>query len=129
MTERLIALVAIIGLGACGRSDSCLAAAQVRTSSSSGRRVATVYPGGCPNVSLSPQVTIEFRSLQGSGGAGVFAVRDSAADIRARWVGDDTLEVAYPVEATVEKRETVVRFQRERVHVVYRPLPSWRDRR
>ena len=73
---------------------------------------------------LAPQVTVEFHTKHGRGGGGVFAVRDSAAQVNVRWISEDTLEVSYPATATVDKRESLLRFWDARLHVVYRALPG-----
>jgi hypothetical protein len=117
---RLLAACAL-AIVACERADPCFAAMQRKSVSPSGRRVATTYPGGCPDVFFATQVTVEFR---GSGGGGVFAVRDSVADIRTRWRSEDTLEISYPANVTIDKRETVLRHKAARVYMVYRPRPT-----
>jgi len=96
----------------------------VRSASPSGDRIATVYPGGCHGVILAPQVTVELRTKQGRGGGGVFAVRDSAAQMEVRWISEDTLEVSYPTTATVEKRQSLLQFRDARLHVIYRARPG-----
>jgi hypothetical protein len=122
---KALILICWVALAACDDpAERCLAGAKVRTVSPSGRRVATVYSGGCPDVSLAPQVLVEFRTPQGRGGGGVFAVHDSAARIEARWLGDDTLEVDYPSGVTVEKRESTIRYRDQRLNVVYRQRPA-----
>jgi hypothetical protein len=110
-----ILLGATIG---CHRTDPCLAAAELHRLSPSGDREATVYPGGCPDVFLTPQVLVEFR--RAGGGGGVFALGDSAGAIDARWVSEDTLEVSYPAGARVLQRDSLVRVYEERVYVIYR---------
>jgi hypothetical protein len=105
----------------CPPADDCLQRAQVRVRSPGGTREATIYPGGCAEVVLAPQVTVDFRHPGGDrGGGGVFAVRDSAAAITARWLTEDTLEVSYPAGITVAKRETALRNRDARIAVVYR---------
>lgn len=115
-----MALLAVTA--ACSGSDPCLARTQLHRRSPSGDREATVYPGGCPGVSLAPQVTVAFR--RAGGGGGVFALADSAGAIDARWVNDDTLEVSYPAGARPTKQDSVARFRDERVRVVYRVTPG-----
>lgn len=119
--KALFLFICWIALAACDDpAERCLAAAKVRTVSPSGRRIATVYPGGCPDVFLAPQVLVEFRTSRGRGGGGVFAVRDSAARIEARWLSEDTLEVSYPSGVTVEKRESTIRYRDQHLNLVYR---------
>ena len=115
-----MALGALLALGACDEPDPCLAAAQQRSASPSGRRIATVYQGGCPGVALAPQVTVALRTNSGAGGGGVFAVRDSAARIEARWIGEDTLEVSYPRGVTIEQQRPTLQYRDAVVHVVLR---------
>ena len=85
-----------------------------------GKRIASIYRGDCPSVFLAPQVSVDFRG----GGVGVFAVRDSAAAIDAKWLTNDTLEVTYPSGVQIEKQDSVARFRNTRVRMVYREAPE-----
>lgn len=111
-----------VALSACSGGDPCVASKQVRAASPSGDRVAVVYPGGCPDVVLAPQVTVEFRAA--GGGGGVFAIHEREARLEARWLNEDTLEVSYPAGSTVALREPVLRYQDQQVHVVFRELQT-----
>jgi hypothetical protein len=112
----ILAPVVLSALTACTADDPCLAAAMLERPSPDGNRTASIYPGGCPGVFLAPQVLVDF----GGGGMGVFAVRDSAAAIDAKWLTNDTLEITYPPGVQVEKQDSIARFRDARVRVVYR---------
>ena len=112
----LLAPVVLSALTACAADDPCLAAATLKRPSPDGNRTASIYRGDCPSVFLAPQVLVDFRG----GGMGVFAVRDSAAEIDARWLTNDTLEITYPPRVQIEKRDSIARFRDARVRVVYR---------
>ena len=115
------AILATLLLLGCSQANACLERAQVRVRSPQRMRVATIYPGGCADVFLAPQITVEFRD-QGGGG-GVFAVRDSAAALGARWRGEDTLEVSYPAGVTIEMQRTTLQHGPARIAVVYHEVP------
>jgi len=78
-----------------------------------------IYLGGCPN-SVPSQIGVDFQSR---GGGLVFAVRDSIAAIDARWVSNDTLAIQYPASVAVDQRRAFSQYGRDRVEVVYRPIP------
>src|SRR5262245_28486692 len=108
-TARL--LVATFALAGCASPDPCIAAHRQRTSSPSGSRRVIVFTGPCPGE--APQVLVEFR--RSGGGGGVFAADDSVVNLRARWVGEDTVEISYPASARVSKKDSVVQHATERV--------------
>ena len=114
-------IIAVLLLAGCAPEDACLEQARVRVVSPQRTRVATIYPGGCPDRLLAPQIIVEFRD-QGGGG-GVFAVRDSAAALGARWLGEDTLEVSYPPGLTIDMQRTTLQHGPARITVVYRETP------
>ena len=112
---RQFLLVAACVLAGC-YSDPCLEAHTQRVVSPSGERYADLFSGPCPGA--APQILVAFE--RGNGGGGVFAVNDSATALSARWLSEDSLEVTYPVTASVAKKETVTQYRQGRVHVVYR---------
>jgi hypothetical protein len=105
----------------CVANDPCIAERQLTIESPSGYRKITVFPGPCPGA--APQVLVEF-ARDGGGGGGVFAVEDSVVDVRARWVGEDTVEIAFPSTARVVKRDSVIQFRAERVFIRYAPFAA-----
>ena len=121
MTRTACVVLLTCVVSGCSPSNACLERTQLRVPSPQRTRVATIYPGGCADVILAPQITVEFRD-QGGGG-GVFAVRDSVAAIGARWLGEDTLEVSYPAGLTVEMRRPTLQHGPARIAVVYRETP------
>jgi hypothetical protein len=70
----------------------------------------------------APQVLVEFQN--GAGGAGVFAVSDSVVTLRARWISEDTLEISYPPDAHVIKKEVAAQHGSDRVTIRYNVVRS-----
>lgn len=100
------------------QAHRCLDLATRRATSPSLLRTASANTSRCGGV-LAPQVAVEFKTPEGTGGPGVFAVSDSAADIGVRWRAEDTLEISYPASANVIKQDTIARFFSQHVRVVY----------
>lgn len=111
----------IIGLGflsmlaACETRDPCLDAHRQLLPSPSGTRQIDIFSGPCPNA--APQILIMFN--HGAGGSGVFAVNDSAIVARARWIGEDTVEITYPRQARVLQQRSFAQNGSQRVTVTY----------
>lgn len=112
----------LLGFGAigCETRDPCLEAHRTFVSSASGAHRASVFTGPCP--SAAPQILIEFQ--HGAGGAGVFAVSDSMLQMRARWISEDTLQIDYPSDAQVVKKELFAQYGSDRVAVLYDVGPA-----
>ena len=106
----------------CDQPVPCVEAAIHHVRAPGGTRDASIYEGGC-GPHLAPQVVIEFETPRGKGGSGVFAVRDRTTRLGVRWLDDATLEIEYPADARIEKRDTLARFYDERVRIVYRIAP------
>ena len=115
--RRLIAILTagLLGSSACATRDSCITAHERFVNSPSGRRRLSIFSGPCPDA--VPQVLVEFD--RGTGGAGVFAVDDSAAAISGRWITEDTVQIFYPAGARVSKQLDVALYRRGRVFVRY----------
>ncbi len=102
----------------CG-PGSCLNQRSLRLPSPSGRATAMLYPGGCRDVDLVPQIVLYMR---GADPSGVFVVGDRLMDARMRWIGRDTLQISHRVNAKVALRERMVRTARDTVFVTYKTL-------
>jgi hypothetical protein len=111
----LALVIGILGLEGCATRDDCITAHERFVNSPSGRRRLNIFSGPCPDA--VPQVLVEFD--RGTGGAGVFAVDDSAAAISGRWITEDTVQIVYPAGVRVSKRLDVAQYRRGRVIVQY----------
>jgi hypothetical protein len=107
-------LLAVIAT-ACATRDPCLEAHRQVVVSPSGSRRVNISAGPCPGA--APQILIEFD--RGAGGAGVFAVDDSVLAARARWISEDTVEITYPANARVVKRESRAQYGSAHVTILY----------
>jgi len=110
-----ILVIGVFGTSSCATRDSCITAHERFVNSPSGRRRLSIFSGPCPDA--APQVLVEFD--RGTGGAGVFAVDDSAAAISGRWIGEDTVQIFYPAGAHVSKRLDFAQYRRGTVFVRY----------
>ena len=110
---RIATALVITTVAGCATHDPCITSHQQHLPSPSGDRTITIFTGPCPGA--APQVSIEFAR----GGGGVFAVDDSVVSLQARWVSEDTVEIAYPASARVSKRDSMVQQASERVAIVY----------
>lgn len=108
----------LLVFGGCG-PGSCLNQRSLRLPSPSGRATAMLYPGGCRDVDLVPQIVLYMR---GADPRGVFVVGDRLMDARMRWIGRDTLQISHRVNAKVALRERLIRTARDTVVVTYKTL-------
>jgi hypothetical protein len=115
MIGRPTALLLVASVSACETRDPCLEAHRQLVTSPTGSRQVTISSGPCPG--SAPQILIGFE--HGAGGAGVFAVNDSVLTARARWIGEDTVEITYPADARVTKKENRAQYGAGHVTVLY----------
>ena len=113
--HRLAGLTLLLAGSACETRDPCLDAHRDVVPSPSGSRQVNISSGPCPGA--APQILIEFD--HGAGGTGVFAVNDSVLAARARWIGEDTVEISYPSRAHVVKKESRAQYGSGHVTVLY----------
>jgi hypothetical protein len=118
MLAGILGIAALATGGACASPDPCTAAHQRIVASPSGTRRLSIFSGPCPNA--APQVLVEFE--HGAGGTGVFAVAESTAEMSGRWITDDSVEIYYPANARVVKREAVAQHGADRVGISYATL-------
>ena len=114
-TRRLTVLLLLLTTSACETRDPCLDAHRELVPSPSGSRQVNISTGPCPGA--APQILIEFDHA--AGGAGVFAVNDSVLAARAQWIGEDTVEITYPADAHVVKKESRAQYGPGHVTVLY----------
>jgi len=114
-TRRLTVLLLLLTTSACETRDPCLDAHRELVPSPSGSRQVNISTGPCPGA--APQILIEFDHA--AGGTGVFAVNDSVLAARARWIGEDTVEITYPADAHVVKKESRAQYGPRHVTALY----------
>lgn len=119
IARTLLALSASLLLFAGCGPGSCLNQRSLRLPSPSGRATAMLYPGGCRDVDLVPQIVLYMR---GADPSGVFVVGDRVMDARMRWIGRDTLQISHRVNAKVALRERLIHTGRDTVIVTYKTL-------
>jgi hypothetical protein len=73
---------------------------------------------------LAPQILIDEPHGSPRRGAGVFAVRDSAATFALEWSGDTLLTISYATTAHIEKREDSLSWPGAHLRFAYRQLPA-----